>query len=803
LDPGEAVVDGLTAGRVRIEISARGFVSQSRNVKVQPGPNVLKVTLQIAVLKQAISVVEEEQEGMTSANGPAFSTTLTADQIAELPEDPEELERVLKQMAGPGAAIRIDGFSGGRLPPKSLIASIRIRLSSYSADEHDLGFASIDIETKAGGGNWHGSAAFAYGGDQLNARNSFAPVKEPQGTRRLSCDLSGPIQRGKTSISLWAYKNFSFDSATTAGLTPSGPFAYLIRMPMRATTVSGRVKRSFLSHNLSAEFEHDAQSAAFIGNQDLPERLAARNLSTKVLRIRDSAVIGRRFLNEVRVRATWMGNSASSVSDDPAIVVNGAFAGGGAGISNSRKLHGIEVKENFAFTVGRHGIRTGIAADYSDTYQIDRSGLNGTFVFPNLEEFATHHPAQYSKLIGGSPAAFNRVQLGAYLQDEIRLRRNLSLSGGIRWETQNNIAMRFKTAPRGGITWSPFRNARTTIRGGAGLFHQWLPPELYGYVLPFAEARQSYLIIMNPGYPDWQQGGLTLLALQPSTYRFDQSLQLPYLFRSSIGVQQKLGPLTLQLDTRLEHGAGLPWANNLNLPAAAGTRPYPSYGNLYNIQNGANSSRKELYVGINGPITLSGQAGFWSLGYTANRSVNEVDNPLSPPSNSSDLLADRGPAGDHIPNRLYGFLALRLASHFRWSSSYTAQSGFPYNLTTGFDTNNDTVFDDRPNWAKRNSARGTSWLSIDSRLTWTASFGKELRDNAASLEVRADATSPGGGSAGFGSRRFLLMLYLQAFNLANHPRYEGFCGVLNSPLFGRPTSALAGRRIEMGLRLSF
>ena len=51
--------------------------------------------------------------------GNAFTSSLSEQQIAELPDDPDELEQVLMQMAGPGATMRVNGFRGGRLPPKN------------------------------------------------------------------------------------------------------------------------------------------------------------------------------------------------------------------------------------------------------------------------------------------------------------------------------------------------------------------------------------------------------------------------------------------------------------------------------------------------------------------------------------------------------------------------------------------------------------------------------------------------------------------------------------------------------------
>ena len=74
--------------------------------------------------------------------GNAFTSSLSEQEIAELPDDPDELEQLLMQMAGPGATMRVNGFRGGRLPPKSQIQSIRFRMNSYAADNHEAGGGS-------------------------------------------------------------------------------------------------------------------------------------------------------------------------------------------------------------------------------------------------------------------------------------------------------------------------------------------------------------------------------------------------------------------------------------------------------------------------------------------------------------------------------------------------------------------------------------------------------------------------------------------------------------------------------------
>ena len=97
------------------------------------GPHRREVTLEIDVIKVDVDVEEEAQVRNTNPNGAAFQNVLTAEQIAQLPDDPEEFENAINQLAGPGAQIRVNGFRGGKLPPKSQIREIRFRMNPYAA----------------------------------------------------------------------------------------------------------------------------------------------------------------------------------------------------------------------------------------------------------------------------------------------------------------------------------------------------------------------------------------------------------------------------------------------------------------------------------------------------------------------------------------------------------------------------------------------------------------------------------------------------------------------------------------------
>ncbi|HEY0728690.1 MAG TPA: carboxypeptidase regulatory-like domain-containing protein, partial [Pyrinomonadaceae bacterium] len=171
---GEARFNKLPPGRYQVHIEAAGFKAfDLQDVDLTAGANRKEVALEIDPITVDVDVADEAQVRNTNPNGPAFSNVLTAEQIAELPDDPDEFENAINQLAGPGAQIRVNGFRGGKLPPKNQIREIRFRLNPYAAENHDAGFGLVDIITKPGVNSWHGSFNFGFRDEALNARQVF------------------------------------------------------------------------------------------------------------------------------------------------------------------------------------------------------------------------------------------------------------------------------------------------------------------------------------------------------------------------------------------------------------------------------------------------------------------------------------------------------------------------------------------------------------------------------------------------------------------------------------------------------
>ena len=213
-------------------------------------------------------------------------------------------------------------------------------------------------------------------------------------------------------------------------------------------------------------------------------------------------------------------------------------------------------------------------------------------------------------------------------------------------------------------------------------------------------------------------------------------------------------------------------------------------------------------IGV-GPAKFNGNGLFWNVNYLLMKNTNEADSPFSLPSNNFNLRGDRGPAANDFRHLISGFISKRLPRGFAISTIFQASSALPYNITTGFDDNGDTVINDRPADTGRNSARGAPRWEIGSRLSWGTNFGPEQQQGAGGPQIRMVRVGGGGDGAappslpGAATKKYRLEFYAQTFNLLNHANLGAFSGVQTSPFFGQATSAQSPRRMELGLRFNF
>ena len=804
---GDAVFAALEPGRYTIQVEAAGFEPATiRDMPIRSGENRRDVKLAIARLAETVQVGRDPRERASDPRSDAFATILSQQQIDELPDDPDEMEQALREMAGPGAVLRVNGFRGGRLPPKSQIQQIRFRRNMFAADAHEPGFIAVDIVTKPGLDSWRGSTSLGFRDAALNARNAFAPTKGDEQHERYGFALNGPLWKQHTSLSLSADGTDAFDTRTIVAALPSGYFADSIRKPNTAVNVTARLEHALSkSQMLRAELQRNESTNENlgVGDFDLVERGYSQERTEAVMRGSIGGAIGKALYNELRLQ--WRGDNVSfaPASATPAVLVLNAFNAGGAQMAGSRGASVVTLANDLDIAVGRHAIRTGILLDAGRYRTDERRNTGGTFTFASLEEYAAGRPTTYTRNIGEPALSISQAELALYVQDDIRVRKALTISAGLRQEFQSHIGG-LNLAPRGGIAWSPFRSGRTSVRAGGGIFFDWLDAQTYEQAAQLDGTHQQIETIMQPGYPDALVGA-TPIVLPAGRVQFARDLNQPRLVEAIAGVEQALpGEVRVNAMYMRRRGSNLLRGVNINAPFA-GVRPDPALGTVTEIQSIGRSQLDSLSVNVN--YARPQQRLFLAANYTIGRSRDDADSAFSLPANNYDLAGELGPSLGYPTHRFMSMANLPLKKRFRLGTSVRALSALPYNITTGRDDNGDTVSSDRPDGVGRNSGRGRAQIDLGLRLSWSAGFGGAAAAPAGPQVriFRGDNADPLSGMPGGldGQKRYSVELYAQAYNALNRVNPLNFSGVLTSPFFGQATSAAAARRVEVGTRFSF
>lgn len=803
---GDAIFTLLEPGRYTIQVESAGFEPASvRDVRVRAGENRREVKLSIARLAETVQVGRDAQERASDPRGDAFSTILSQQQIDELPDDPDEMEEMLREMAGPGAVLRVNGFRGGRLPPKGQIQQIRFRRNMFAADMHEPGFVSVDITTKPGLDNWRGATSLGFRDSALNARNAFAPEKGDEQHERYGFSLNGPLWKQHTSLSLSVDGTDAFDTRTIVAALPSGYFADSIRKPNNALNVTARLEHALSkSQMLRAELQHNDTTTGNlgVGDFDLVERGYTQELTETVLRASTAGAIGKALYNELRLQ--WLGNHAaySPTSAAPAVLVLNAFNAGGAQLAGARGTSLFTLADDLDIAIGRHAIRTGLLLD-AGRYRTDElRNTGGTFTFASLDDYAAARPTTFTRNIGDPRLTTSQAQLALYVQDDIRVRKNLTASAGVRQEFQTHIGG-LHLAPRGGITWSPFKNGKTTVRAGGGIFFDWLDAQTYQQGVQLDGTHQRVETIVQPGYPDAALGG-TAVILPAGRVQF-ADLEQPQIVEAIAGVERMLpGEVRVNAMYMRRRGSNLLRGVDVNAPLN-GVRPDPTAGTVTEIQSLGRSQLDAISVNVN--YMRPQQRLFVAANYTLGRSRDEADDAFSLPADNYDLTGELGPSLGYPTHRFMSIANLPLKGRFRLGTSLRVLSALPYNITTGRDDNGDTVSNDRPPGVARNSGRGGAQVDLGLRISWSTAFGRPAAPPAGPQVriLRGDNADPLSGMPGGldGQKRYSVELYAQAYNALNRMNPLNFSGVLASPFFGQATSAAPPRRIEIGTRFSF
>jgi Carboxypeptidase regulatory-like domain/TonB dependent receptor len=837
-DTGVAIVPALVPGRYAIQAAFPGFETrQLGDVRVRSGENRQVAVLAIERVQTAVTVEQDKQQAAADRNGPSFGTTLTRDQIEALSDDPSILQQQLQDMAGPGAVIRIDGFEGGALPAKAMIRSIRIARDQFAAEYHSAGGVSIEIITQPGVGPVRYFSALQVRDGALSGTSPFVPVRGPEQNVNYGFGMNGTLKKDKSSFNLNVFGISAYDTPNLNAAVPAGTISRALNMtaPRDNLFVNGQLDYA-LTLDQTLRFGYNLTRVANgnlgVGGYDGPDRAYATETMVHTVRAQHFGPVGRRAFWRSRVQLFWSDSDAQSAVETPTVRVLDSFTSGGAQRAGGDRSRTVDIGTDFDYVLGRHSIRTGLVFDGTWYRSDSTANYLGTYTFDNLDAFTANRPSNYTRRIGDPAIAYGNAQGGIYLQDDIRVRKNLTLTPGLRYELQSHVENYANLGPRFGATWAPFASGKTTLRGSAGIFYDWLPTTAYDQSLRVDGVHQQEINIVDPAFPDPGAGG----AIPPlNRYLLGGAYSAPRIARISAGVDQTVLKVTRVSATySYLRGSRLARGVNLNAPID-GVRPDPAFASEIEVVSDAASRQHQLQLdasinpGALLPLSNAPRVSWKRITVFANYALaslkNNTDGPFTV-SPTGDLATEWGPSaggisggqgpgvpgvfilGGGAPNtdirsRLNLAINNQIVRNVMLAVNINTSTAPPYTLLTGRDDNGDGIFNDRPQGIGRNTLRADGQTTVNVFAGYLFSFGHIAAPLPPGIGVFGSGGAAQVRSVDQGTARYRLQLFVQAQNLTNERNYLGYSGTLSSPFFGRPTAVRDMRKIDAGINLSF
>jgi outer membrane receptor protein involved in Fe transport len=635
----------------------------------------------------------------------------------------------------------------------------------------------IEVVTKTGSSAFHGEFNFVASDYRLNARNAFAAERPREHYRQYEGNISGPLGKGRKASFLISGEYEDEDERPIIyAIGPNGPIQENVHNPKHGAQFSARLNRQVGRQNMLSlryEFEDESQPTQGVGGFVLHEAGVEEAGRNHHVYLNQRTFVTKSLINDLSVRIGSHNDATRSLNAGaPGIVVLDAFTGGGAQADARSTENHLQLTNMLSWSRGRHFVKTGISIpDFDRRGLNDRTNFGGTFYFSSLQDYALGRPFSYVRQQGQSRLVFWHKELSLFFQDDIRIRPNLSVAVGLRYDWQNYLPDRNNFAPRFSFAYSPGSARKTVLRGGAGVFYDKTGPEAISDVLRLDGRRILRFVVSNPGYPVPVAGGDVT---PPSVVRFAPDVQSPYVMQYSFGVERQLRRSTT-FTSNYTGTTGVKFFRSRDVnapppPAYAG-RPNPAVGILRQIESSARQESHSLRLGVRGDMSRFFNG---SIEYTLGRAYNDTGGIASFPADHYDLRGEWARADfdkRHLVT-LYGTVKLGKLADLGVVSTFS--SGQPYSLTTGLDLNRDSFAADRPSGVRRNTLTGSGRFRLD--LRWS----KEWPLSAA----RKDD----GPKLSFG---------IEAYNVLNFVSYDKFVGNLSSPLFGLPVSSRPSRRLHL------
>ena len=795
---GEGVYNfaGLAPGKYSLQAAAPGFaLSEAREVDLTGGRQSVDLTLKVTI-EEKVTVADTAVS--TEATNNANQTVISGQDLDALPDDPDELAAALQALAGPaigpnGGQIFIDGFTGGSLPSKDSIREIRINQNPFAA-ENDQPSARIDVLTRPGTDKFRGGASLNFNDESLNSRNPFAVAsskRTPFQIRQYDMNLSGPLVARKASFFVNVGRIETDDNELVNATVldenlERAQFGASFVVPRRNLFFSPRLDYAInTNHTLVVRYNFNRFSSENqgIGGFTLPERGFNSVSRNQTLQVTETAILNSTTINETRFQFSHSRNEQIGNNEIPALDVSGSFSSGGSQVGHSFNERSFWELNNFtAKQKGSHAIKFGGRIRHISIDDTNEGNFGGSWTFTGgfgLTSIQRYQltlkmqeqgftPAEI-RAAGGGASSFrihtgnpfadvSQTDYGVFIQDDWRVRPNITLSYGLRYETQTNAHSKYDFAPRVAVAWSPgaansARPPKMVIRFGTGFFYNRFSESSTLQTIRFNGTNVLLTAITEPADRDdapslaeqqlpnvagiysllnqWSPTNVPSVANVPATqqtiWQKDPFIQIPTVWVVGTQVERQL-PRNITMfvgfyNIRIVHvirarDVNAPFPVTITELTPNGLRPDQTLGEIYRYEASGLFNQRQFFVGFNSRFSRMFQL---SGNYSLSKTTNDTDGQGGAlfPMNSYDASGEFGRGSFDIRHRFTVFGTVNLP----WwkvvlNPFIVANTGPGFNITTGQDRNLDRQYNERPSFAGPNA----SCLSLTIKCTRFGNF---------------------------------------------------------------------------------
>jgi len=903
---GTYTFSGLLPGDYTIEATASQLILREPVAVSLRGSQTLNLVLHVVLEKQQVTVAEDSKPTVsTEASANASAVVLQGSDLEALSDNTDDLAADLQALAGPaagpnGGEIFVDGFSGGQLPPKNTIREVRINQNPFSPEFDKLGYGRIEIFTKPGSDKFHADLGYNFATDKWNSRNPYAAEKAPFLLNEFREMVSGPLgKRASFNVTFMREVVDNGNVVNAVVLDPQTlaitPFTATPVAELRRTGVIPRVDYQLNpNHTLSVRYSYnrDIVRDAGTGGFNLESRGYHNDVLGQTAQVTETAVLTTSVINETRFQYFRPTTVAQANLPEYAVQVLGSFNGGGNPIGRSTDTqNNYELQNNTSVLHGTHAFRFGVRLRATKETNISPQNYGGTFTFAgglgpeldannqpvldpsgqpvlvnisSIEEYQRtllfqqlgYSSAQIRQLGGGASQfsinagnpqiSGNQIDLGAFFGDDWKMRPNLTLSLGLRYETQTNIHDWTDFAPRIGIAWAPGAGsgggrAKSVVRAGFGMFYDRfalanvLTADRYN-----GTVQQQYFVTNPDFYPIVPPVSSLPGPLPSSTIQeISPTLRAPYLMQSAVAFERQLPfNTTVAVTYTNSHGLHLLRSRDINAPLpgtydpnvpGSGVYPFGRRGLVVLMESSGLYNQNQVILNVNSrlnsKISLTGN-------YVYGHAKSDTDGLSTFPANPYVMEGEYGPAAIDMRHRVSLAGTITTKWGIRFNPFITASTGPPFDITTGQDLYGTTLFNSRPAFATdptktgvvqtpyglldpnpapgeplvpRNYGRGPGQIMLNMRVGRTFAFGSREGRAPVSTNPGGVSGAPGSGGGGPGrgepggpfsmggasagggtaNRRYSLVVSMAIRNLTNHNNPGPIIGNIASPLFGQ------------------